>query len=112
MMAAPVMTTPLDTTRKLTCRSPVPSDIDIAQSVEPLPITSIAASLGLQPDEIEQYGPVKAKVGGYQEEGGGCLPAGSSSAGAETWSGGWRVQEKQLAGWPQETARHDASLQT
>jgi formate--tetrahydrofolate ligase len=51
------------TTHKLTCKSPVPADIDIAQSVEPLPITDIAAAVGLTPEDYEQYGPVKAKVG-------------------------------------------------
>mmetsp|Transcript_21125 Transcript_21125/g.58609 ORF Transcript_21125/g.58609 Transcript_21125/m.58609 type:complete len:648 (+) Transcript_21125:252-2195(+) len=47
---------------KLVCQSPVPSDIDIAQSVEPKLITAIAARLGLKPDEVLSYGKTKAKV--------------------------------------------------
>ena len=39
-----------------------PSDLDIARSVTPRPIGDIAAELGLRPDEIEYYGPTKAKV--------------------------------------------------
>jgi formate--tetrahydrofolate ligase len=39
-----------------------PSDLDIARSVTPRPIGDIAAELGLQQDEIEYYGPTKAKV--------------------------------------------------
>ena len=50
------------TTRKLTLKTPVPSDIEIAQSIEPLPIAEIAKSVGLLPDEIELYGKYKAKV--------------------------------------------------
>jgi formyltetrahydrofolate synthetase len=41
---------------------PVPSDILIAQSREPLPISDIAASAGILPDELELYGRTKAKV--------------------------------------------------
>jgi formate--tetrahydrofolate ligase len=41
---------------------PFPSDLDIARSVTPRPIGDVAAELGLRPDEIEQYGPTKAKV--------------------------------------------------
>src|SRR6202521_722507 len=43
-------------------RPPVPSDIDIAQSAVPLPITQIAAEAGILPDELELYGKSKAKV--------------------------------------------------
>ncbi len=39
-----------------------PSDLDIARSVTPRPIADVAAELGLDPAEIEFYGPVKAKV--------------------------------------------------
>ena len=39
-----------------------PSDLEIARSVTPRPIADIAAELGLRPEEIEFYGPVKAKV--------------------------------------------------
>ena len=38
------------------------TDLDIARSVTPRPIADIAAELGLRPDEIESYGPTKAKV--------------------------------------------------
>jgi len=40
----------------------VPSDSEIASSVTPRPISEIAADLGLQPDEVEFYGPYKAKL--------------------------------------------------
>jgi hypothetical protein len=43
-------------------KTPVPSDIDVAQSVEPLKITKIADYLGLKEEEYEMYGPNKAKV--------------------------------------------------
>jgi len=39
-----------------------PSDLDIARSVTPRPITEVARGLGLRDDEIELYGSVKAKV--------------------------------------------------
>jgi formate--tetrahydrofolate ligase len=39
-----------------------PSDLEIARSVIPRPIVEVAAELGLQEDEIELYGRVKAKV--------------------------------------------------
>lgn len=42
--------------------SPVPSDIQIAQAATLKPISQIADELGLLPDEIEFYGPHKAKV--------------------------------------------------
>jgi formyltetrahydrofolate synthetase len=42
--------------------SPVPSDIEIAQAAELKPITEVAEELGVLPDEIELYGPYKAKV--------------------------------------------------
>ena len=38
------------------------SDIEIAQSVTPKPITEIANSLGIQEDELELYGRYKAKL--------------------------------------------------
>jgi len=47
---------------KLNRRSPVPSDIEIAQEATLKPITLIAEELGLLPHEIEQYGDTKAKV--------------------------------------------------
>ncbi len=49
--------------RKLTeLKRPVPSDIEIAQSLQPQPISEIAAELGLLPEELELYGNYKAKV--------------------------------------------------
>ncbi|MHB1383079.1 MAG: formate--tetrahydrofolate ligase [Bellilinea sp.] len=42
--------------------SPVPSDIQIAQAATLKPISQVAEELGLLPDEIEFYGPHKAKV--------------------------------------------------
>ncbi len=38
------------------------SDIEIARSVKPLPISKVAQKLGLNSDDIEQYGKYKAKV--------------------------------------------------
>ena len=42
--------------------TPVPSDIEIAQSVEPVPIQEIAAELGLEDEELIPYGHHKAKI--------------------------------------------------
>ena len=42
--------------------SPVPSDIDIAQSTAPLKVAVIAKELGLLEDEFDLYGQYKAKV--------------------------------------------------
>lgn len=42
--------------------TPVPSDIEIAQAAEMKPISEVAAELGLLPEELELYGPYKAKV--------------------------------------------------
>jgi formate--tetrahydrofolate ligase len=39
-----------------------PSDLEIARSVAPRPIVDIAAELGIRDDELELYGPTKAKV--------------------------------------------------
>ncbi len=39
-----------------------PSDLEIARSVTARPIADVARELGLRDDEIEQYGPRKAKV--------------------------------------------------
>jgi formyltetrahydrofolate synthetase len=41
---------------------PVPSDIAIAQSVAPAPISIIAERAGILPSELELYGNIKAKV--------------------------------------------------
>ncbi|MDZ4159304.1 MAG: formate--tetrahydrofolate ligase [Anaerolineaceae bacterium] len=43
-------------------RSPVPSDIEIAQASEIKPISQVAEELGLLPEEYELFGPYKAKV--------------------------------------------------
>ncbi len=42
--------------------TPVPSDIDIAQESEMKPVSQIAEELGILPEELELYGPYKAKV--------------------------------------------------
>jgi formyltetrahydrofolate synthetase len=47
---------------KLQIKSPVPSDIDIAQSVEPVPVKKLADNLGILEDELDLYGKYKAKV--------------------------------------------------
>ncbi len=43
-------------------RSPVPPDIEIAQDAELKPISLVAEELGILPEELELYGPYKAKV--------------------------------------------------
>jgi formate--tetrahydrofolate ligase len=40
----------------------MPSSLEIARSVTPRPILEVARELGLHDDEVELYGPVKAKV--------------------------------------------------
>jgi methylenetetrahydrofolate dehydrogenase (NADP+) / methenyltetrahydrofolate cyclohydrolase / formyltetrahydrofolate synthetase len=47
---------------KLKMRRPVPSDIAIAQEAKPKTILQVAQELGIRPDELELYGPFKAKV--------------------------------------------------
>ena len=42
--------------------TPVPSDLEIAQAAEMKPILEIAASLGLDPDDLDLYGKYKAKI--------------------------------------------------
>jgi formate--tetrahydrofolate ligase len=42
--------------------APFPPDLEIARSVSPRPILDVAHELGLRDDEIELYGPWKAKV--------------------------------------------------
>ena len=54
--------TRLFTPTALQRRQPVPSDLDIAQAATLKPIGLVAAELGLQEDELELYGDVKAKV--------------------------------------------------
>jgi formyltetrahydrofolate synthetase len=41
---------------------PVPSDLEIAQAADLKPILQVAEELGILPDELELYGPHKAKV--------------------------------------------------
>jgi methylenetetrahydrofolate dehydrogenase (NADP+)/methenyltetrahydrofolate cyclohydrolase/formyltetrahydrofolate synthetase len=50
------------TPTKLKRRTPVPSDIEIAQEAEIKPILQIAEEVGLLPSEIELFGEYKAKV--------------------------------------------------
>jgi formate--tetrahydrofolate ligase len=40
----------------------IPSDLEIARAARPRPILDIARELGLRDDEVELYGPTKAKV--------------------------------------------------
>jgi methylenetetrahydrofolate dehydrogenase (NADP+)/methenyltetrahydrofolate cyclohydrolase/formyltetrahydrofolate synthetase len=47
---------------RLRLRRPVPSDIEIAQEAEIKPIATVAAEAGILPEELEFYGPYKAKV--------------------------------------------------
>ncbi|CAG0961009.1 methylenetetrahydrofolate dehydrogenase (NADP+) / methenyltetrahydrofolate cyclohydrolase / formyltetrahydrofolate synthetase [Anaerolineales bacterium] len=47
---------------KLKLVRPVPSDIDIAQAAKVKPIMQIAAELGIRENELELFGPYKAKV--------------------------------------------------
>ena len=39
-----------------------PSDLEIARSVKPRPIVDVARELGIADDELELYGPSKAKI--------------------------------------------------
>ena len=47
---------------KLKLRRPVPSDIEIAQEAKIKPILQVAQELGIRENELELYGPYKAKV--------------------------------------------------
>ena len=47
---------------RLKLRQPVPSDIEIAQEAKLKPIQQVAEEMGIRPDELELYGPYKAKV--------------------------------------------------
>jgi methylenetetrahydrofolate dehydrogenase (NADP+) / methenyltetrahydrofolate cyclohydrolase / formyltetrahydrofolate synthetase len=47
---------------RLKRRIPVPSDIDIAQASDIKPIAQVAEELGILPEELELYGPYKAKL--------------------------------------------------
>ncbi len=60
---APVKATqPKFTPTKIKLLSPVPSDIEIAQAGKLKPIVQIAEELGIKPDELELFGPYKAKI--------------------------------------------------
>ena len=50
------------TPTKLKLVRPVPSDIDIAQASDIKPIAQVAEEAGILPEELEFYGPYKAKV--------------------------------------------------
>jgi len=50
------------TPTKLKLVRPVPSDIDIAQAATVKPILQIASELGIRENELELYGPYKAKI--------------------------------------------------
>jgi formyltetrahydrofolate synthetase len=50
------------TPTKLDLKSPVPSDIEIAQAAELKPIKLVAEEVGLLPEEIENHGSYEAKV--------------------------------------------------
>lgn len=43
-------------------KKPVPSDIEISQSIKPQPINIIADAAGVTPDEYDLYGKTKAKI--------------------------------------------------
>src|SRR5690348_14006610 len=47
---------------KLNLLDPVPSDIDISQSVTPKNIMKVAKESGIREDEIDLYGNTKAKI--------------------------------------------------
>jgi len=47
---------------KLKLRRPVPSDIEIAQEAKIKPVLQVAQELGIRENELELYGPYKAKV--------------------------------------------------
>jgi methylenetetrahydrofolate dehydrogenase (NADP+)/methenyltetrahydrofolate cyclohydrolase/formyltetrahydrofolate synthetase len=50
------------TPTKIKLLRPVPSDIEIAQAAKLKPIVQIAAELGIRENELELYGPYKAKI--------------------------------------------------
>ena len=53
---------PAFTPTKLKLVRPVPSDIDIAQAAKVKPILQVAKELGIRENELELYGPYKAKI--------------------------------------------------
>jgi hypothetical protein len=61
-VAPPLLPQMPSPTIQLDVASPVTADIDIANSVEPLPIANIAAELVLRPEHYDLYGKYKAKI--------------------------------------------------
>ncbi len=53
---------PAETGRFPQPKDPVPSDLEIAQDAHVDPILSVAEGVGLGPDDLDLYGPYKAKV--------------------------------------------------
>ena len=49
-------------TSKVNVQNPVPSDIEVSQSIRPTRISEIAEAIGILPDEYDMYGSTKAKV--------------------------------------------------
>ena len=47
---------------QLDFKTPVPSDIEISQSVKPKNIMKVAQEVGIQENEISLYGNTKAKI--------------------------------------------------
>jgi methylenetetrahydrofolate dehydrogenase (NADP+)/methenyltetrahydrofolate cyclohydrolase/formyltetrahydrofolate synthetase/formate--tetrahydrofolate ligase len=43
-------------------KNSIPSDIEIAQAVKPLPISALASRMGIPPEWVEEYGKYKAKI--------------------------------------------------
>lgn len=58
--------------------SPTPSDIEIAQAAQPVPIATVAERLGLEDADYEPYGHLKAKVlqGGSRKAATACNQCG------------------------------------
>lgn len=52
----------ISTIRSVPIAKPVPSDIEISQSISIQPIADIASAIGIQSDELELCGWTKAKV--------------------------------------------------
>jgi formate--tetrahydrofolate ligase len=47
---------------KLVFQDPVPSDIEVSQSIKPLNVSKIAEAMGCLPSEVDPYGSTKAKI--------------------------------------------------
>ncbi|WCJ32422.1 Formate--tetrahydrofolate ligase [Euphorbia peplus] len=61
-MTSPSSSSSSKTLRKVEVVSPVPADIDIANSVQPFHVSQIAEQLNLNPNHYDLYGKYKAKV--------------------------------------------------